>query len=108
MPRAPIFTCPINSGKINRIGPQERAAFFALVEFFGLEIVRCLTLVPVTRTGYEKLKAELDTLENVEMPKIAQRIATVRSEGDLSENAEYHGARESQGMLQAKINVLAR
>src|SRR4029079_9768954 len=63
-------------------------------------------LVPVTRKGYEKLKAELDHLEQVEMPKITQRIATARSEGDLSENAEYHGARESQGMLQAKINVL--
>jgi transcription elongation factor GreA len=63
-------------------------------------------LVPVTRKGYEKLKAELDHLEQVEMPKIAQRIATARSEGDLSENAEYHGARESQGMLQAKINLL--
>ena len=63
-------------------------------------------LVPVTRTGYEKLKAELDQMENVEMPKVAQRIAAARSEGDLSENAEYHGARESQGMLQAKINLL--
>jgi transcription elongation factor GreA len=63
-------------------------------------------LVPVTRKGYEKLKAELDHMEQVEMPKIAQRIATARGEGDLSENAEYHGARESQGMLQAKINVL--
>jgi transcription elongation factor GreA len=64
-------------------------------------------LIPVTRTGYEKLKAELDQLQNVEMPKVAQRIATARAEGDLSENAEYHGARESQGMLQAKINLLA-
>ena len=64
-------------------------------------------LIPMTRTGYDKLKAELDKLQNVEMPKIAQRIATARSEGDLSENAEYHGARESQGMLQAKINLLA-
>ncbi|HEY2760959.1 MAG TPA: transcription elongation factor GreA [Pirellulales bacterium] len=64
-------------------------------------------LVPVTRKGYEKLKAELDHMEQVEMPKIAQRIATARGEGDLSENAEYHGARESQGMLQAKINLLA-
>jgi transcription elongation factor GreA len=63
-------------------------------------------LIPVTRTGYAKLKAELDHLEQVEMPKITQRIATARSEGDLSENAEYHGARESQGMLQAKINLL--
>src|SRR4029078_9499569 len=40
------------------------------------------------------------------MPKITQRIANARAEGDLSENAEYHGARESQGMLQAKINML--
>src|SRR3954466_12244223 len=64
-------------------------------------------LVPVTRKGYEKFKAELDHMQGVEMPKIAQRIATARAEGDLSENAEYHGARESQGMLQAKINLLA-
>jgi transcription elongation factor GreA len=64
-------------------------------------------LVPVTRKGYEKLKAELDHMQQVEMPKIAERIATARAEGDLSENAEYHGARESQGMLQAKINLLA-
>src|ERR1700741_4961453 len=63
-------------------------------------------LVPMTRSGFEKLKAEVDHLEGVEMPAIAQRIATARAEGDLSENAEYHGARESQGLLQAKINVL--
>ena len=63
-------------------------------------------LIPMTRTGYEKLKAELDRLENVEMPAVSQRVADARGEGDLSENAEYHGARESQGMLQAKINLL--
>jgi transcription elongation factor GreA len=63
-------------------------------------------LVPVTRAGYDKLKAELEHLESVEMPKLAERVAAARSEGDLSENAEYHGARESQGMLQAKINLL--
>jgi transcription elongation factor GreA len=63
-------------------------------------------LVPMTRAGYDKLKAELAQMETVEMPKLAQRVAAARSEGDLSENAEYHGARESQGMLQAKINLL--
>jgi transcription elongation factor GreA len=61
--------------------------------------------VPMTRTGYNKLKAELDEMQNVLMPEIEKRIALARSEGDLSENAEYHGARESQGMLQAKINL---
>jgi transcription elongation factor GreA len=62
--------------------------------------------IPMTRAGYDKLKSEVEQLETVEMPKLAQRVAAARSEGDLSENAEYHGARESQGMLQAKINVL--
>lgn len=63
-------------------------------------------IIPMSRTGYDKLKAELDHLESVEMPKITEKIAAARKEGDLSENAEYHGARENQGMLQAKINVL--
>ena len=62
--------------------------------------------IPMTRAGYDKIKAELEHLENVEMPAIVRRIAQARSEGDLSENAEYHGSRESQGMLQAKINLL--
>lgn len=62
--------------------------------------------IPMTRAGYDKIKAELRVLEEEEMPKIEKRIAEARSEGDLSENAEYHGARESQGMLQAKINLL--
>lgn len=60
----------------------------------------------MTRVGYDKRKAELDHLENVEMPIILERLATARAEGDLGENAEYHGARESQGMLQARINLL--
>lgn len=62
--------------------------------------------IPMTREGYEKLKAELDHMEHEQMPKVAKRIADARAEGDLSENAEYHGAREEQGMLQAKINEL--
>ena len=62
--------------------------------------------IPMTRVGYDKLKAEVDELDTVEMPKLSQRVAAARSEGDLSENAEYHGAREGQGLLQAKINLL--
>ena len=60
----------------------------------------------MTRAGYDKLKAEVEQLETVEMPQVAARVVAARSEGDLSENAEYHGARESQGLLQAKINLL--
>jgi transcription elongation factor GreA len=62
--------------------------------------------IPMTREGYNKLRAELDRLETEEMPVILDRLATARAEGDLSENAEYHGARESQGLLQARINEL--
>ena len=63
-------------------------------------------LIPMTRTGFDKIKNELYDLENEQMPVIEKRIAAARAEGDLSENAEYHGARESQGMLQAKINMI--
>ena len=62
--------------------------------------------MPMTRIGYDKIKAEIYELENEQMPLIEKRIGTARAEGDLSENAEYHGARESQGLLQAKINML--
>ncbi len=63
-------------------------------------------MIPMTRVGYDKIKADLKQLEDVEMPIIAARIGAARKEGDLGENAEYHGARESQGLLQAKINLL--
>lgn len=63
-------------------------------------------ILPMTRVGYDKLRAELHELEHVQMPEVTKRIAEARAEGDLKENAEYHGARESQGMLQAKINLL--
>ena len=61
---------------------------------------------PISREGYDKLREEIRRLEEEEMPLIAQRIADARAEGDLSENAEYHGQREAQGLLQAKINQL--
>jgi transcription elongation factor GreA len=63
-------------------------------------------VLPMSRQGYEKLMAELRHMESVEMPRMAEKVAEARSAGDLNENAEYHGARESQAMLQAKINLL--
>src|SRR4051794_6687388 len=62
--------------------------------------------VPMTREGYDKLRADLDRMSNVEMIAVAKRIAAARDLGDLSENAEYHAAREDQGMLQARIDAL--
>ncbi len=62
--------------------------------------------IPMTREGYEKLKADLDRMQTTEMIEVSKRIAAARSHGDLSENAEYHAAREDQGMLQARIDAL--
>lgn len=61
---------------------------------------------PMTQQGYDKLRAELNHMEQVEMPAILVRLAEARAEGDLRENAEYHGARESQGLLEAKMGQL--
>ena len=62
--------------------------------------------IPMSREGYEKKKAQLDRMQNVEMIEVTKRIAAARELGDLSENAEYHAAREDQGMLQARIDAL--
>ncbi len=62
--------------------------------------------VPMSREGFNKLKAEINRLENDELPKITEKIAEARAEGDLKENAEYHAQRDNQGMMMAKINEL--
>ncbi len=62
--------------------------------------------IPMTKEGYEKKKGDLDRMTNFEMIEVAKRIATAREMGDISENAEYHAAREDQGMLQARIDSL--
>jgi transcription elongation factor GreA len=62
--------------------------------------------IPMTREGYDKKKAELDYLQNAAMIEVTKRVAAAREMGDLSENAEYHAAREDQGMLQARVNKL--
>lgn len=59
-----------------------------------------------TEEGLAGAKAELEKMEKVDRPFITQQIAEARDKGDLSENAEYHAAKESQGMLEAKISRL--
>jgi transcription elongation factor GreA len=61
---------------------------------------------PITRRGYEVLKAELHRLKRVERPENILAIETARAHGDLSENAEYHAAKERQGFLEGRIMEL--
>ena len=59
-----------------------------------------------TEEGYQKLKEELEFLEHVERPRVTTEIADARDKGDLSENAEYHAAKEEQSLLEFKIAQL--
>ena len=62
--------------------------------------------VPISRTGYNKLKEELDRLEKEELPQVMQRVAEAREMGDLKENGEYIAGREQQGFLVGRIRGL--
>ncbi len=59
-----------------------------------------------TQEGLDKLKKELHQLKTVERPSISNQIAEARDKGDLSENAEYHAAKEAQGLLELKISKM--
>lgn len=61
---------------------------------------------PISKEGINKLEIELKHLKNVERINVIKSIAEAREHGDLSENAEYHAAREKQGFIEAKISEL--
>jgi transcription elongation factor GreA len=65
-----------------------------------------MTRKPMTSKGADRLRIELKRLKTVERPRIIQSIAEARAHGDLSENAEYHAAREQQGFCEGRIKEL--
>jgi transcription elongation factor GreA len=67
-----------------------------------------MELTLMTAEGYERLKTELDDLKSNGRREAARAIAEAREKGDLSENAEYHAAKDAQGMLEFKINELEK
>ena len=62
--------------------------------------------IPMTPTGYSALDAELKHLRSIERPSVIKAIAEAREHGDLSENAEYHSAREKQSFIEGRIKEL--
>ena len=62
--------------------------------------------IPFTQSGLDKLKEELNTLKNSERQAVIRAIAEAREHGDLSENAEYHAARERQSFIEGRISEL--
>ena len=61
---------------------------------------------PMTAKGVERLRAQLSQLKSVDRPRIIEAIAEARAHGDLSENAEYHAAREQQSFAEGRINTI--
>ena len=62
-----------------------------------------MNMVPITKIGAEKLRAELHRLKTIERPNVINAISEARAQGDLSENAEYDAAKEKQGFIEARI-----
>jgi transcription elongation factor GreA len=62
--------------------------------------------IPLTRAGFNKLDAELKNLKSVERPAIIRAISDAREHGDLSENAEYHSAKEKQSFIEGRVKEL--
>jgi transcription elongation factor GreA len=62
-----------------------------------------MATIPLTKRGFEKLKAELQQLKTVERHAVIQAIAEARAQGDLSENAEYEAAKDKQGFIEGRI-----
>ncbi|QLH42656.1 MAG: transcription elongation factor GreA [Coxiellaceae bacterium] len=65
-----------------------------------------MTKYPMTLVGAEQLRQELERLKRVDRPQIIQAIAEARAHGDLKENAEYHAAKERQGLIEARIRYV--
>ena len=59
--------------------------------------------IPITNIGFKKLEEELKTLKSIERPSVIKSIAEAREHGDLSENAEYHAAKEKQSFIEGRI-----
>jgi transcription elongation factor GreA len=105
-PFAAIFEKRLNIIYIYTNNATLRYNTEALLFFFTLTILYCMSIQYVTKETLEQMRAELQQLRGVERPAASRAIAEAREKGDLRENAEYDAAKEAQGLLEAKIAQL--
>ena len=75
-------------------------------KFFEIENFKMVEKVPMTAEGHTRLEQELKDLKHTERPAVIKAIEEARAHGDLSENAEYHAAKEQQGMIEGRIQMI--
>lgn len=104
-----IEYCKVNA-KLTNIKIKNQSFFITLhidskrLSLINIIYYRTITIMEyMSQEGYDKLVAELQELENVELPKVRDAIAEARDKGDLSENFEYHAAKREQGKLLSRI-----
>jgi transcription elongation factor GreA len=86
--------------------PFRRQEFSFLQQTNEKECCIMVERIPMSKKGYLQLKKELERLEKTERPDVVKAIETARAHGDLSENAEYHAAKERQGLIEGRIAEL--
>jgi len=100
------LTGAIGHGKVlnvrGRTPPGDRPHFFRFDTAFPMAADR----IPMTNAGADAIKREIKRLKSVERPRIVQEISVARDHGDLSENAEYHAAKERQSHIEGRIQML--
>jgi transcription elongation factor GreA len=112
MPPATIPAC-LSAGAVLGIGSIGAVSGVGIERFFRAATGRFRQMredkvekIPLTRRGYDALDRELRQLKSEERPAVIRAIAEAREHGDLSENAEYHAAREKQGFIEGRIKEL--
>jgi transcription elongation factor GreA len=99
---------PLQSARLSGSGGENEEKGHGPEPGCGLVICvkRLMEKIPMTRAGFAALDDELKVLKSVERPAIIRAIAEAREHGDLSENAEYHSAREKQSFIEGRIKEL--
>src|SRR3990172_3422166 len=97
---------PLGRQAAGKTGPLVGLRLCSPIIRKGVPFKQMADKIPMTKKGYEKLQSELEHLRKVERSKNIREIEEARGHGDLSENAEYHAAKERQGFIECRMQEL--